>query len=664
MPRAARKLRSPLPILLLFFASPGLAAEARVEKTLSPYFFVEGGEPGVDRFPLASTHVEVAVSGPIAAVSVTQVYQNLGSRPIHARYVFPASTRAAVNGLRMTIGDEVIEAVIQEKKEAKKTFEAAKQEGKAATLLEQRRPNVFTMSVANVMPGDRIEVTLRYTELLVPSEGRYEFVFPAVVGPRYAKADGGGDIVASPHLAEGEPPPADWSLEGLVSAGLPIREIGSPSHDLEGSFETPGLYRFGLGRGEERGADRDFVLGYRLAGDAIASGLSLYDAGGEKFFLLLVEPPARVSERWIPPREFVFVVDVSGSMTGFPLDTAKALLRNLAATLRPSDRFNVLLFSGGSRLLSPASLAATRENVEAALDAIDGEDAGGGTELLPALERALALSPEPGLSRSFLIVTDGYVEADGAAIDHVASHLGEANVFAFGIGSSVNRHLIEGLARAGQGEPFVVTAREDASEAAARFADYVRSPVLTDVRVAFDGFDAYAVEPRAIPDVLASRPVVVYGKWRGEASGEVRIEGASGGGAFAESFDVASAEPRAENAALALLWARKRIDVLSEQGLDEPGEAARREILALGLRHSLLTRFTSFVAVSQLVRNPGGEGNDVKQPLPLPRGVSAGAVGARVAVGSEPGLVVLGGLLAALAMLRAILRARGLAARA
>jgi Ca-activated chloride channel family protein len=308
-------------------------------------------------------------------------------------------------------------------------------------------------------------------------------------------------------------------------------------------------------------------------------------------------------------------------------------------TLRSSDSFNVLLFSGGSRLLAPESLPATLENVAAALTLIDGQDGGGGTELLPALDRALALSPRPGLARSFLIVTDGYVQADRDAIEFVTRHLGEANVFAFGIGSSVNRQLIEGLAAAGHGEPFVVGEAGEAEQAAERFAAYVRWPVLTDVRVEFGEFEAYAVEPQAIPDVLASRPVVVYGKWRGEARGTLYVRGAAGGGVFSQRFDVASAPPRPENEALAQLWARKRIAALSDHGLAEPGEAARGEILALGLGHRLLTRYTSFVAVSHVVRNPNEPAGDVTQPLPLPQGVSASAVG--FAVAPEPELPVL-----------------------
>jgi Ca-activated chloride channel family protein len=210
------------------------------------------------------------------------------------------------------------------------------------------------------------------------------------------------------------------------------------------------------------------------------------------------------------------------------------------------------------------------------------------------------------------------VQADREAIELVTGNLGEASFFAFGIGTSVNRHLIEGLARAGQGEPFVVGGPGVAREAAERFAAYVATPVLTDVRVDFEGFDAYAVEPRSVPDVLAARPVVVFGKWRGELGGVIQVTGRTGGDDFWQRFEVDEVAPRDENGALGQLWARARIAALSDYGLAEPGEAARREITALGLEHALLTRYTSFVAVAKRVRNAGGQGDDVTQPLPLP----------------------------------------------
>jgi Ca-activated chloride channel family protein len=607
---------------------------------------LENAEPKLDQLPLEGTQVVATVNGAIADVSVQQIYKNAGKRPINARYVFPASTRAAVHGMRMKIRDQVIEATIQEREQATRLFEQAKQEGKSATLLEQDRPNVFSMSVANVMPGDRIEVELRYTELIVPSEGVYEFVYPTVVGPRYssqpaASAPATDRWVQSPYTAQGALPASTFGISGTLSTGIPIQALESPSHPLKPAWDNAKFARFKLDPGEKLGGNRDFVLRYRLAGDQIESGLSLYEANGEKFFLLQVEPPRRVTVEQIPPREYVFIVDVSGSMTGFPLDTAKVTLRSLVGQLRPTDRFNVLLFEGDSQLMAARSLPASASNVARAIKFLESFSGGGGTEMLPALKRALALSPEAGLSRSFILLTDGYISADKQAIDYVRANLGRANVFAFGIGTSVNRYLIEGLAKAGQGEPFVVTDPAAAPATAERLRSYIAAPVLTNVRVSYTGFDGYAIEPPAIPDVLAERPVVIHGKWRGKLGGKITVSGVGGKGVYSQTFDVGKALPRAENVALRYLWARTRIAALSDFGFSEVAESARKEVSALGLRYNLLTQFTSFVAVARQVRNPNTPATDVKQPLPLPQGVSNSAVGGGVMSASEPELFAL-----------------------
>jgi Ca-activated chloride channel family protein len=632
----------------LFAAGAALAdaAKSDPDKTLSPYFVVEDGDPSIDGLPLLGTKVDVAVSGVIADVTVTQTYQNRGKRPIHAKYVFPASTRAAVHGMKMTIGERVVIAKIKEREQAKHEFLQAKESGKSASLLEQDRPNVFTMSVANILPGDHIEVTLNYAELLVPTTGVYELVYPTVVGPRYsnqpaASAKPRDKFVATPYLHEGEPSTATFALSGTLSSGIPFQEVGSPTHKIHETRDNPGLVRFALDDGEQSGGNRDFVLRYGLSGQSIQSGVSLYESGGEKQFLLMVQPPKRVTPKDVPPREYVFILDVSGSMGGFPLDTAKTLLRELAKSLRPQDRFNVLLFSGTSFLLSPRSLQATPENVQRALSVIDKERGGGGTELLPALERALTLSNDHGLSRSFVVLTDGYIEADKGAIDLVRARLGDANVFAFGIGSSVNRYLIEGVAKAGQGEPFVVMDPSQASDAAKKFADYIAAPVLTNVKVHYEGFDAFDIEPKAVPDVFAERPVVVQGKYRGALHGTITVEGASGSGQYVQRFDIATSTPRAENKALPYLWARSRIATLSDFGFGEPSPDAQRDITALGLKYSLLTQYTSFIAVSEIVRAKPGSGTDVAQPLPLPAGVSELAVAEPVQSAAEPPLFVL-----------------------
>jgi Ca-activated chloride channel family protein len=615
---------------------------APADKTLSPYFFVEGGDPAIDHLPLKATHVDVAISGVIADVTVRQEYKNSGTRPIHARYVFPASTRAAVYGLTMTVGDVRTVARIRERQQAAREFEAAKRQGKSASLLEQSRPNVFTMKVANVLPGDTIAVELKYTELLVPTGGTYEFVYPTVVGPRYAEktepqASPEDQFVKAPYTRQGEPPRSEFHLSGVVSTGVPLQELDSPTHQLVVRNIDAGRSEVALAELDPFSGNRDFILRYRLAGQEIASGLLLYQGQNENFFLLMAEPPQAVESDEVPSREYIFVVDVSGSMHGFPLDTAKRLMGDLASVLRPSDTLNIVVFADGTETFAPASVPATSANLARALQFIGRKDGGGGTRLRAALERAVAIPRRQEMSRSIVLVTDGYIEAESDVFDYVRAQVNSANFFAFGIGSSVNRFLIEGVARAGLGEPFVVTGPAESTEAAKGLRRYIDTPVLTSIDVTFNGLDAYDVEPQQIPDLFASRPIVVFGKWRGPAGGLIEISGRTGRGAYQTSIAVSPADADARHGALRHLWARARIADLSDFGPRAPSEERVAEITSLGLTYSLLTRYTSFVAVQELVRNTTGSGDDVDQPLPLPAGVSDLAVG--VTSGSEPELI-------------------------
>ena len=631
------------PLVLLLCANLAHAQADASARSLSPYFFVEGGDPATDRLPLLGTRVTVEVAGVIADVTVRQTYKNDGTRPIHARYVFPASTRAAVHGLTMTVGDERVVAKIKERGEARKEYVAAKQAGKNAALLEEQRPNVFSVEVSNIMPGQQVEVELRYSELLVPTAGVYELVYPTVVGPRYSTIPAAGARradawIETPYTPAGTPPTYSLALAGVVNAGMPIRELASPSHTLLTKWQNPARVEFALAPSERAGGNRDFVLRFRLDGDRIQTGLLLYPGPEENFFVTMIQPPGRVVPEDIPPREYIFVVDVSGSMAGFPLETSKALLRDLIGHLRPTDTFDVLLFSGGSRLMSERSVPATARNIERAVAAISQENGGGGTELLAAMKRALAIpGDDAARSRSILVITDGYIGAEREVFTTIRENRGRANVYAFGIGTAVNRHLIEGLARAGMGEPFVAIGEAQARESAARFREYVQSPLLTGVQVAFDGFEAYDVQPASIPDVLAERPIVVTGKWRGEPRGQVVVTGATGAGAFRRSLAVSEVEPDTSLRALRYLWARTRIAELSDFGDSPESDESRRELVSLGLTYQLLTRHTSFIAVHERIVNPLAQGDDVVQPLPLPAGVPNSAVG-DMGTGDEPGL--------------------------
>jgi Ca-activated chloride channel family protein len=638
-------MRAVLTLILLLSTVPALAGpqgDAQhddVNKVRSPYFFVEGTNPGTESFPLKSTEVTANISGVIADVKVTQVYENHGEFPIHAKYVFPGSTHSAVHGMRIRVGNKAVVARIQERQKAAQEFEEAKSAGKSASLLEQQRPNVFSMAVANILPGDRVEVELTYSEMLVPEEGIYQFVYPTVVGPRYSNTPESAapepvKWVQTPYLHQGQPSPASLSIHVNLSTGVPLAAYRSPSHQVKVDRESLSIAHISL---DNDAGSRDFILDYQLAGKEIQSGLLVYSGAQENFFLLTVQPPERIAAQDIPPREYIFVLDVSGSMFGFPLDTAKHVIRNLIGRLKPSDTFNLVLFSGASRVLSPQSLTASPANITRALSLIDAQNGGGGTELEAALRTAIQLPRSNFESRSIVVITDGYIAEERGTFTLIHDSLGTTNFFAFGIGSSVNRYLIEGIARAGQGEPFVVTRPDEADAAGDRFRRYIESPVLTNVKVDYRGFDAYDVEPETQPDLFGERPVVVLGKWRGAKAGQIEVTGRTANGMFSRTFDLKDSTTRPEHAALPQLWARNRIARLSEFNFGRDDDAVR-EVTTLGLTYSLLTAHTSFIAVLEEVRNPGGQAAGVDQPLPLPDGVSDLAVGGQYGSGAEPGL--------------------------
>lgn len=631
-----------LVVLALAMFSSLSTAQPEKDKTLAPYFFVQG-DPNVDHLPLKDTRVDIAVSGVIADVKVLQTYRNEGARPINARYVFPASTRAAVYAMQMRMGDQIIVAKIKEREKAKQEFDQAKQAGKSASLLEQSRPNVFSMSLANLMPGEKIEVELRYTELLVPTARVYEVAFPTVVGPRYSSdpessAPPEDRWVKNPYLRQGKSPTSTLRISARISAGVPIRDLTCTSHQIVPQWQGPSIAQLVLDEADPLQGNRDFILRYRLAGDKIASGLILYQGQDENFFLYMAQPPERVTNADIPVREYIFVVDVSGSMDGFPLNTSKRLLRDLIGQLRPSDLFNVVLFAGDSTALSAKSLPANQENISSAIRLIEGQRGGGGTELLAAIKQAMSLPREAKVSRSIVLVTDGYISGEQGVFDHIRDHLDECNVFAFGIGSAVNRYLIEGVAKAGRGEPFIVTKETEAPAVAAQFREYIQTPLLTDMRVRSVGFDTYDVHPAHLPDLFAERPVILFGKWRGSVKGTFVLEGKTGQRDYATQLDVAGVQPDPANQALRYLWARSRIAELSDYGSRNLDDERIKSITSLGLKYNLLTPYTSFIAVREVVTNTQGPAKDVNQPLPLPLGVSDLAVGG-MEVGSEPELL-------------------------
>lgn len=611
------------------------------DETLAPYFFIEGTDPSIDCLPLKGTEATVDIASTIAEIRVVQTYANEGKRPISASYVFPASTQVTVHGMTMEVGGTTVSARIREKEEAKEEFEEAKSEGKSASLLEEQRPNVFTMDVANIMPGDTVRIELHYTELLTPEEGTYQFVFPTVVGPRYARQSEGengsnDDWTASPYLEEGSTSEGTYDITVHLSAEVPITDLACRSHETEMVWTEESEVQVTLSDTGTFAGDRDYILEYRLTGEEMNSGLMLYEGETENYFLLTIQPPERYEPEDIPPREYIFVVDVSGSMYGYPLDTAKELIRNLVRDLREEDCFNVILFSDIVSEMSLESVAATQVNMECAMTLIDRQTGGGGTELASALDDAVNMPAKEGTSRSIVVVTDGYISNEEEIFARIRDNLGNTSFFSFGIGSSVNRYLVEGIADAGMGEAYVVTEESKASEAAERFRTHIEAPVLTDIRVEFDGFDAYDIVPGQVSTLFARKPIVLSGKWRGEPSGVIRLSGKTGNQAYVQEIQASEAEPSEGNRAIRYLWARKRVEELTDYGFRSDDKSVKEEVTAIGLDCSMLTPYTSFVAVLDTVRNPDGESTDVDQPSPLPSGVSGFAVGGGYLIGAEP----------------------------
>lgn len=642
-------------------------AENTPEKTKSPYFWVKSKDKNLDALPLKSTSAKVNIAGTIADVLITQVYENTGKEPLEAIYVFPASTRAAVYAMKMKVGEKTLIAKIEERQKARQTYETAKQEGKTTSLLEQQNPNVFQMNVANILPKDKIVIELRYTELLIPQQTIYEFVYPTVVAPRYSEtlaseATPDEQWVANPYTKKGEKPMYKFDFSVQINAGMPLQEVALPTHKHQIKFV--GKETAFANITEEEGGNRDVVVRYKLSGGKIQSGLLFYeneqavasrdnsmiDNGmSEKFFMLMMQPPAKPNIDEVPPREYVFVVDVSGSMHGFPLGVSKTLLRELIGNLRPTDKFNVMLFESSNQMLAPESMNATKENIESAIAVIDQQRGSGGTRLLPALENAFDFKETKDYSRTFVVVTDGFITVERQVFDLIRQKLNQANLFAIGIGSSVNRYLIEGMANVGMGEPFVVTNETEAQKVGKRFLEYVQTPVLTRIHVSYEGFEAYDIEPQVVGDIFVERPIVIQGKYRGKPKGKIIITGKAGKSDYKQEINVSSYStmPQEGNQALPYLWARTKIRLLDDynklavgysysaydldrmqQAIESNPENAERikNVTALGLKYNLLTAYTSFVAVDDQVRNKNGKNVKVQQPLPLPKGVENLAV--------------------------------------
>lgn len=578
--------------------------ETITDKVESPFFQVENNSENID-LPLINSSVNVVISGIIADVTVQQKYTNKSNTSIDAKYIFPGSSKSAVYAMKMKIGEREIIAKVKEKEIAKQDFEKAKEAGKSASLLEQFRPNVFQMNVANILPEETIVVELKYTEILVPTEGKYQFVYPKVVGTRYTDKDGLEknswvlNPFTNPETSNDDFTKPSFDINIKLHSALNLKQLQSTSHKVNIDYQNKKDATVYLKKNEVNNNNADFILEYELGGQNIETGTLLYEGENENFFMSIIEPPKRKQHAKTVAREYIFIVDVSGSMNGFPIDISKRLMTNLIGNLNENDFFNVILFAGGSDIFSSSSVPATKYNLKNAISFIDKEPGNGGTELLPALKRALNLPKNEAYSRTMVIATDGFITVEKEAFELIRNNLNKSNVFSFGIGLNPNRFLIEGIARAGHGEPMVITSEKDAKKMAEKFRNYIQSPILTNIKIDFEGFEAYDVQPQSFPDVFAEKPLIIFGKWKGDKKGTINLTGTSPSGKIQETLQIKDANTASNNNALQYLWARYKILELSDYYSAAKESGLKEKITSLGLNYNLLTEFTSFIAVDE-----------------------------------------------------------------
>ena len=481
--------------------------------------------------PLKHTEVKAKISGPLARVTVTQEFENPFQEKIEAVYTFPLPADSAVDDMTMLVGDRTIRGLIKPRDEARKIYEEARRNGRIAGLLDQERPNIFTQAVANIMPGAKVKIEISYVETMPYEAGSYEFHFPMVVAPRYMPTRvPDASRISPPVTPEGTRAGHDISVEVSVDAGVPIEALASKTHDV--AVERPSPER-AVVRLRDKAAipNKDFILRYAVAGRRVEDAVLTHRAGKGGFFTLLLQPPDRVAPAEATPKELVFVLDTSGSMSGFPIEKAKETMQLALDGLNPRDTFNLITFSGDTHILFPKPVPATAENLRSAREFLQSRYGGGGTEMMKAIRAALEPSGAPDHVRVVCFMTDGEVGNDFEILGEVQRHP-EARVFAFGIGSSVNRFLLDGMARYGRGEVEYVGLKDDGSAAARRFHERVQSPLLTDVSIDWGGLPVTDVYPARIPDLFAAKPVVISGRYSSAASGVIRLRGKMAGREF------------------------------------------------------------------------------------------------------------------------------------
>jgi Ca-activated chloride channel family protein len=583
--------------------------------------------------PLQHTDVHAVVTGYIGTVDVTQQFTNPYDEKIEAVYLFPLPEKAAVSEFVMTIGERKIRGILREKEEAERIYVDARAQGYQASLLVQRRPNVFEQKVANIEPGKEIDVSIRYFHTLAYEDGSYSFVFPTVVGPRYNPIGTPDPIEALPrdnfatpasgtavrYLRPSERSAHDISIAVDVDAGVAIESLDA-SMPIKSERGGASQAHVELAAGATI-PNRDFVLTFRVAGDSVKSNLMTYvdPKTQEGYFTLMLYPPAELARLERRPIEMVFVLDTSGSMAGRPLEQAVAAVEQALDHLAPTDTFQILNFFDRVSGLGPQPVRATPANIDRGRRYLHSLAGAGGTEMINGIRAALGFARDPERPRYVTFLTDGYIGNEAEILGEVHRSIGAARIFSFGVGNAVNRYLLDGLATEGRGAAAYLALEDSAAEVMQFFFDRISHPALTDVAIDWQGLRVHDVFPARLPDLFVGRPVVVTGRYSGAADGIV----VRGKAATSNVQYRLAANAAGEGAAIRNLWARLKIEDLSRGGTwtAAPSLEVAGAIRRTALEYGLMSAYTSFEAVDASERTSGARGTTVNQAVPVPSGV-------------------------------------------
>jgi Ca-activated chloride channel family protein len=578
--------------------------------------------------PLKHTDINASIIGSLCDVLVTQQFHNTHTRPVEAVYAFPLPEDAAITELKLTIGDRVVHGDIREREEAQREYAQASQAGQGAALLEQERPNIFTVSVANIQPNEEVQVMLRFHDRVPYDDGMFEFVLPTVVLPRYVPA---GDEAEAPAVPDAErlhsPLLPDGSRDGYtlgvrveLDAGK-LRDISSPSHQID-VVQQHGSTLVTLHEAEAI-PNKDFILRYCVAGSHIEAAPFTYrppDKPGT--LMLLLTPQVTLQPEDVLPRELLFVFDRSGSMAGQSIEQARNALQGCLRALNPEDTFNIITFDHEVETFSPHPLPFTQNNLDRADAYIEQMYGRGGTEIKQALTTALHQPRDSERLRVVVFLTDGAVGNEDQVLRTLGHELNEARVYAFGVGSAVNRFFLDKLAEVGRGSVEYIFPGESIEDAVQRFQKRAAFPVLVDVQIDWDNGRVTDVFPERLPDLYAGQPLSVLARFHNATTARMRLSGRTPRGHYEQVLEVELPEATPDRnehwAALAQVWARARIDALMQREWMEPRQksAVRDEILGLALEHHLLSPYTAFVAIEE--RRDEHAQRDKAEPVAVP----------------------------------------------